>query len=461
MEWYLKKATGDVFGPVTTAALRQWAAGGRIAPDDQVSTDQETWMPAVDLPDLGLDWMVEVSPAKTYGPFHLLALGDLIREGSVPAASPIVHRVTGERHVLHEALLLVVLEQNTRLAATAQELRLELEAAQTELDGLKSAPVIEPAIAAPAAVESAPPIQEPPPPAPPAVAEPPAEVAAPAVPVPPPAAVEQTPPTPVPPVVVTPPAVEATAPTTPVTPPAAAAVPTAPPPAAEATVPAVPVAFIAPPPLKNAEWKEMAGKRDQFEKETHRWKRLYADLQASAQKRENELNERIEHLRREDLTTHTQLEQAQIGLQKLQKTVKQISDATVFSSAGESAAAQRAALFDAYNELSRRCDTLMDQLNSKSVELEDLMQGQQRIKDEADQRVQTLEANLRKERDEADRARKRALLMEEDHLQLLRSFRDMNDRYIRLRQSSGHVSSAETPWPPPSEVAVKKDLPEL
>ena len=68
---------------------------------------------------------------------------------------------------------------------------------------------------------------------------------------------------------------------------------------------------------------------------------------------------------------------------------------------------------------------------------------------------------MRKEREDADRARKRALLLEEDHLQLLRSFRDLNDRYIRMRQGTGHVSTAENPWPPPSETAHKAEPPEL
>jgi len=224
---------------------------------------------------------------------------------------------------------------------------------------------------------------------------------------------------------------------------------------------ATPTVLTPPPPSKNAEWKEMAGKRDLFEKETHRWKRLYADLQASSTKREQELAERAEHLRREELSARTQLEQTQMSLQKLQQTIKQISDVTVFPTAAEASAAQRAAILDAYNELSRRCDTLMDQLNAKSIELEALEQSQQRIKEEADQRVQTVEANMRKEREDADRTRKRALLLEEDHLQLLRSFRDLNDRYIRMRQGTGHVSTTEHPWPPPSETAPKRDQPEL
>jgi chromosome segregation ATPase len=204
------------------------------------------------------------------------------------------------------------------------------------------------------------------------------------------------------------------------------------------------------------EWKDLAGKRDVFEKEAQKWKRLYTDAQAAAQKRENELTERNEHLRREESAARTQLEQTQFSLQKLEKTLKQIGDTTVYRNDAEATAAQRAALLDAYNELSQRCETLMDQLNGKSVELAELREAQEHIRGEADQRIQTMEAHLRKERDEADRARKRALQLEEDHLQLLRSFRDLNDRYIRLRQQASHVPSAENPWPPPADIVKKR-----
>ena len=360
MEWFLKKRDGQVYGPVTPEDLQQWAAAGRIAADDEVSNDETNWRRAAEVAELGLDWMVETSTGALYGPFNLLALGDLIRDGSVPAAAPIIHRVTGERHVLHEAMLLVVLEQNTRLAATAQELRAQLEDAEAELNEMASAP---------------------------------AEV---------------------------------------IVPPGASG---------------------------QAEWKDMAGKRDFFEKETQKWKRLHNDAIAAAQKRESELVERNEHLRREELAARMQLEQTQLSLVKLEKTLKQIGDTTVFRSDAEATTAQRAALFDAYNELSQRCGTLMDQLNSKSAELEEMLQSQDRIRSEAEQRVLTMEANMHKEREDADRARKRALQLEEDHLQLLRSFRDLNDRYIRLRQQATHVPSAENPWPPPPDVAKKRAQP--
>ena len=54
--------------PWTTAALRQWAAEDRIAPEDQVSQDQQIWSPAHDQPDLEMDWLIQMDDGTLYGP---------------------------------------------------------------------------------------------------------------------------------------------------------------------------------------------------------------------------------------------------------------------------------------------------------------------------------------------------------------------------------------------------------
>lgn len=558
MDWFLKKKNGEVFGPIEQAVLQLWAAGGRIAPDDQVSSDQKTWRPAVEVPELGLDWMVELEGGALYGPFHLLALGDLIRDGSVPTTARIIHRITGNRHILHEALVLAVLEQNTRLAATVQELHAELETAQAsqdqlqkeraaaegeqaqrqedrtrltqelnaaklehsrlqdtlsgaqseqarlqqELDALKGerARLQEDHTRLTQAVDAAKrehdqlhdelkqretrladaakntdQLQH-------QLAELQKDQAALKT-----AQAEQI-------------RLQQERDAlkgeqaqlhkdrTHLTQELSAAKlahdrlqdelkqHTALQEEAaqkaqqlrqlilelqkennelKAAQDATPDARPNP---TTSEWKDMAGKRDFFEKETNKWKRMYADLHTASQKREGELAARIEQLRHEDLAVRTQLEEVQRSSRKLEQTLKQIGDTTVFHTDAEAAAAQRAALFDAYNELSRRCETLMDQLDAKSLEVNDVMQSHARSQEEAEHRLQTMESHLAKEREEADRARKRALQLEEDHIQLLRSFRDLNDRYIRLRQVAGHVPSAEHPWPPPQDIA-KKNLP--
>jgi len=68
-QWFLRKHEDDnIFGPLPFAQLVRWAEAARIAPHDCVSTDQSTWMKAPMLAELGMDWLVEVTTERYYGP---------------------------------------------------------------------------------------------------------------------------------------------------------------------------------------------------------------------------------------------------------------------------------------------------------------------------------------------------------------------------------------------------------
>ena len=61
-QWFLRKHDdGSVFGPLDFAQMRRWADGAQIAPHDKISHDQETWLKAPMFPELGMDWLVEVT----------------------------------------------------------------------------------------------------------------------------------------------------------------------------------------------------------------------------------------------------------------------------------------------------------------------------------------------------------------------------------------------------------------
>jgi len=121
MSWFLKKPNGAVYGPVELAQLQRWAGDGRVAPGDLLSPDQQAWRPAPDVPELEMVWEVELPDGTFYGPIHLLATGDLIRDGTVASASRVINRHNGEGHVLGEALLQALLAQNAQCAGLAAE----------------------------------------------------------------------------------------------------------------------------------------------------------------------------------------------------------------------------------------------------------------------------------------------------------------------------------------------------
>jgi hypothetical protein len=83
-KWYLMKyEDGGVFGPVTFDQIRQWAVDAQISPLDKLSTDENTWLKAPMIPELEMDFLIEVSPDQYYGPTTIGALKEFIEMGEI------------------------------------------------------------------------------------------------------------------------------------------------------------------------------------------------------------------------------------------------------------------------------------------------------------------------------------------------------------------------------------------
>ena len=83
-QWYLRKHDdGAIFGPLSFDQLARWAASAQIAPRDSVSPDAENWIKAPMLPELGMDWIVEVTSESLYGPTTLGAIREFLRLGEI------------------------------------------------------------------------------------------------------------------------------------------------------------------------------------------------------------------------------------------------------------------------------------------------------------------------------------------------------------------------------------------
>jgi hypothetical protein len=85
-QWFLMKHDdGSIFGPVTFNQLRQWAEDAQISPLDKISPDESTWIKAPMVPDLGMDYLVEVSTDQYYGPTTLGAVREFLLIGEINA----------------------------------------------------------------------------------------------------------------------------------------------------------------------------------------------------------------------------------------------------------------------------------------------------------------------------------------------------------------------------------------
>lgn len=82
--WFLRKHDdGTIFGPLTFDQLASWAFSAQVAPHDTISTDQANWVKAPMLPGLRMDWIVEVTSERLYGPTTLGAIREFLRLGEV------------------------------------------------------------------------------------------------------------------------------------------------------------------------------------------------------------------------------------------------------------------------------------------------------------------------------------------------------------------------------------------
>ena len=101
--WYLRKQEdATIFGPLSFEQLADWARNARVAPHDSISTDQVNWMKAPMLPELGMDWLVEVTSERYYGPTTLGAIQEFIGLREIDGETFIINACDGSRRQVQD-----------------------------------------------------------------------------------------------------------------------------------------------------------------------------------------------------------------------------------------------------------------------------------------------------------------------------------------------------------------------
>ena len=97
-QWFLRKhEDSSIFGPLSFAQLAAWASSAQVAPNDSVSSDAVTWIKAPMLPELGMDWIVELTSERYYGPTTLGAINEFIRLGEITDETFVINACDGTR----------------------------------------------------------------------------------------------------------------------------------------------------------------------------------------------------------------------------------------------------------------------------------------------------------------------------------------------------------------------------
>jgi hypothetical protein len=101
--WFLRKhEDGTIFGPLSFEQLARWASTAQVAPHDTVSIDQRSWMKAPMVPELGMDWLVEITSERYYGPTTLGAIQEFIRLGEINEETFVINSCDGTRRRIQE-----------------------------------------------------------------------------------------------------------------------------------------------------------------------------------------------------------------------------------------------------------------------------------------------------------------------------------------------------------------------
>ncbi|MFH0878715.1 MAG: hypothetical protein V2A34_03295, partial [Lentisphaerota bacterium] len=344
MTWHLKKSDGTVYGAAEIDTLQRWAMDGRIAPEDFMSPDQAQWKPAHEIAELDMIWEVDVGENGIYGPVHILALRDHVRDGSIPAESMIRNTRTGLKSKVSEALLQAVLEDNSLMQANLEALEARLRDTEFKLLELQKQPVVEPEL----------------------------------------------------------------------------------------------------PPTQAPESQEASGNKYQFERDALKWKRMYQEEREGNRRKEESFIQRIEELRQNERTAQGAIERMDRHINQLEKDQKAFHQVLDSGDKQSHMSLQAITLMSNLETLSQNYDRLMRQVTEKSAENQGIRESCALVEQHAEERIRQAEEQLKREKDEAIRLRLQLAQMEETHMNLVRSYRDLNDRFIRALQDQPQPLSPQT-----------------
>ena len=93
--YLLKAENGEIFGPVDFKQLNGWATAAQISPLDKVSSDQETWFKAPMVPELQMDWLIELTSEQLYGPTSLGAVQEFLNLSEITGETMLINARDG------------------------------------------------------------------------------------------------------------------------------------------------------------------------------------------------------------------------------------------------------------------------------------------------------------------------------------------------------------------------------
>lgn len=101
--WFLRKHEDrTVFGPVPFDRVREWARTAQVAPHDMVSDDGNIWIKAPMVPELEMDWLVQLDEELLYGPTTTESVIEFLAAGEITPDTTVINCKEGFEQKLSE-----------------------------------------------------------------------------------------------------------------------------------------------------------------------------------------------------------------------------------------------------------------------------------------------------------------------------------------------------------------------
>ncbi len=131
--WYLRKFEDQTeFGPLPFERLQKWAASAQIAPQDLVSDDGKVWIKAPMVPELAMDYLVQIQDRTYYGPTSAGAILEFFALGEISRDTTVINCKLGEESALEDCEFFP--EEQTEEGPVRGSLRASLQARIRELE---------------------------------------------------------------------------------------------------------------------------------------------------------------------------------------------------------------------------------------------------------------------------------------------------------------------------------------
>ena len=182
------------------------------------------------------------------------------------------------------------------------------------------------------------------------------------------------------------------------------------------------------------DWKSMAQAIDQWKREAIRWRELRDHEHAAHERAEEEWRTRLNRLQQSELEARREAEREKARTLEWQQKYQRLYAQSVEGVTADGEAAPPIGdLLELCERLSSENERHEERLLQKNRELAAFIAERKRLEDETRTQSRRLDEQLAAKQKEADDARAALAQIEHEYAELLRSYRELNERLIRMR----------------------------